>query len=181
MPATAETTPADTVARFVLLEVHVATEVTSGDPLQVVAVAVIDTVEPALAPTLPLVGLSVIALMQPTVTVTLCVPVMVGLSFEVAVTVAVPTLADVTRPVAEMVATEVGSMLQATDGLLLVLPSLFVPNAVICTVLFVFPVSMVGLAGPTASELNVGFTKKPLQLTANASVASTPNAPIKRR
>lgn len=106
---------------------------------------------------------------------------MVGFSFEVAVTVAVPTLADVTRPAAEMVATEVGSMLQATDGLLLVLPSLFVPNAVICTVLFVFPVSIVGLAGPTARELNVGFTKNPLQLTANASMASAPNAPIKRR
>ena len=104
-----------------------------------------------------------------------------GLSFEVAVTVAVPTLADVTRPLAEIVATELGSMLHATDGLLLVLPSLFVPNAVICTVLFVFPVSIVGLAGPTESELSVGFTKNPLQLTANASVASTLNAPIKRR
>jgi len=72
-------------------------------------------------------------------------------------------------------------MLQATDGLLVVLPSLLVPNAVICTVLFVFPVSIVGLAGPTESELSVGFTKKPLQPTANASVASTLNAPIKRR
>jgi len=70
IPATAETTPADTVAKFVLLEVHVATEVTSGDPLQVVAVAVIDTVVPELAPTLPLVGFNVIALIHPTVTVT---------------------------------------------------------------------------------------------------------------
>ena len=106
---------------------------------------------------------------------------MVGFSFEVAVTVAVPTLADVTRPVAEIVATEVGSILQATDGLLDVLPSLLVPNAVICTVLFVLPVSIVGLAGPTASELSVGFTKNPRQPAANASVASTLNAPIKRR
>ena len=78
MPATAETTPAETVARFVLLDVHVATEVTSGDPLQVVAVAVRSTLVPALAPTLPLVGCSVIAVMHPTVTVTLCVPVMDG-------------------------------------------------------------------------------------------------------
>ena len=96
-------------------------------------------------------------------------------------TVAFPTLTDVTRPVAETVATEVGLMVQATDGLLVVLPSLLVPNTVICTVLFVLPVSIVGLAGPTASELNVGFTKNPLQLTANASMASAPNAPIKRR
>lgn len=78
MPATAETRPADTVAKFVLLEFHVATEVTSGDPLQVVAVAVSDWVTPELAPTLPLVGFIVIALMQPTVTVTVCVPLMVG-------------------------------------------------------------------------------------------------------
>jgi hypothetical protein len=180
-PATPETRPADTVARFVLLEVHVATEVTSGDPLQVVASALSCTVVPELLLTLPLVGVSVILLMQPTVTVTVCVPVMVGFSFEVAVTVAVPTLADVTRPLAEIVAIDGESMVQATDGLLEVLPSLFVPNAVICTVLFVFPVSIVGFAGPTASELNVGFTKNPLQPTAKASVASTPNAPIKRR
>lgn len=39
-PATPETRPADTVARLVLLEVHVATLVTSCDPLQVDAVAV---------------------------------------------------------------------------------------------------------------------------------------------
>ena len=90
-------------------------------------------------------------------------------------------LADVTRPVAETVATEVGLMVQATDGLLVVLPSLLVPNTVICTVLFVVPVSIVGLAGPTASELKVGFTKKPLQLTANTNKPSAPNAPIKRR
>ena len=69
IPGTAETTPADTVARSVLLDVHVATSVTSGDPLQVVAVAVSSTVTPELAPTLPLVGFIVIALIHPTVTV----------------------------------------------------------------------------------------------------------------
>jgi len=106
MPATADTTPAVTVARFVLLDVHFATDVTGCGPLQVVAVAAIVTVEPELALTLPLVVSSVILLMQPTVTVTLCVPVIVGFSFEVAVTVAIPTLADVTRPVAETVATD---------------------------------------------------------------------------
>ena len=40
MPATISTSPADTVARPVLLEVQVATSVTSCDPLQVTAVAV---------------------------------------------------------------------------------------------------------------------------------------------
>jgi hypothetical protein len=48
-------------------------------------------------------------------------------------------------------------MLQETDGLFVVLPSLLVPNAVICTVLPVLPVSMVGEAGPTESEEMVGF------------------------
>jgi len=105
---------------------------------------------------------------------------MEGFWFEVAVTVAVPRLADVTRPLAETVATVVGLIVQLTEGSLVVLPSLFVPNAFICTVLSVLPVSIVGLAGPTESELNVGFTKNPLQLTANARVASTANAPIKR-
>lgn len=92
---------------------------------------------------------------------------------EVAVTVAVPTLTDVTRPEELIVATEVGLMVHATDGLLAGLPSLLVPTAVICTVLSVLPVSMVGDAGPTASDVRVGLTKKPLQLTARASVAST--------
>jgi hypothetical protein len=96
------------------------------------------------------------------------------------VTVACPTLTEVTRPVLEMVAVVVGVMLQVTDGSPVVLPSLLVPNAVICTVLSVLPVSIVGVGGPTESELNVGFTKNPLQLTANAKVASAANAPIKR-
>ena len=77
MPDTMETVPADTVARFVLLEFHVATCVTSGDPLQVVAVAVIEKVG-WLVVTDPLVGPIVIALMQPTVTVTVCVPLSEG-------------------------------------------------------------------------------------------------------
>lgn len=95
-------------------------------------------------------------------------------------TVAVPTLADVTRPVAETVATVVGVMVQDMDGLVAVLPSLLVPTAFICTVLFVFPVSMVGLAGPTASELSVGFTKNPRQLMAKASEARAAKAPMRR-
>jgi hypothetical protein len=42
--------------------------------------------------------------------------------------------------VEEIVAIVVGLMAQVMDGLLVVLPSLFVPNAVICTVLSVLPV-----------------------------------------
>jgi len=99
---------------------------------------------------------------------------------EVAVTVAVPVLADVTKPEEEIVATLVGLMLQETDGLVVVLPSLFVPNTVICTVLAVVPVSMVGVAGPTEIDYRVGLTKKPVQLTVRAKIASVAKAPIKR-
>jgi hypothetical protein len=98
----------------------------------------------------------------------------------VAVTVAVPTATDVTKPVEEIVATVVGVILHATDGLVVVLPSLFVADTVICTVLLVVPVSMVGDTGPTAMELMVGFTKKPVQLTPRAKIARTPNAPARR-
>ncbi len=94
---------------------------------------------------------------------------------------ATPVETDVTSPTFETVATVVGVMVQVTDGLLVVLPSLLVPNTVICTVLFVFPVSIVGLAGPTAIVLNVGFTKKPLQLTASAKAARAASAPTKRK
>ena len=99
---------------------------------------------------------------------------------EVAVTVDVPMATDVTKPVVEIVATPMGAMLQETGGLLLVLPSLLVPNTVICTVLLVVPVRMVGDGGPTAIEDSVGFTKNPLQLTAKASVASAAKAPARR-
>ena len=102
---------------------------------------------------------------------------------DVAVTVAVPVLTDVTKPFVVIVATlpSEGLMLQATDGVVVVLPSLLVPNTVICTVLLVVPVSMVGDTGPTDSEEIVGFTKKPVQLTAvAASIASAARAPARR-
>jgi hypothetical protein len=180
MPDTMLTVPAETVARFVLLEVQVATSLTSGEPLHVVATASRE-IDGAFVVTVPLVGLILIAVMHPTVTVTLCVPVIDGFWLEVAVTVAVPVATDVTSPVLETVATVVGVTVQVTDGLLLVLPSLLVANTVICTVLSVVPVSIVGLAGPTAIELRVGFTKNPVQLTAKANEAKTANAPIKRK
>jgi len=68
LPAVAVTTPPETVAMAVLLEVHVATLVISCEPLQVAAVAVNEVVG-ALAVMLPLVGAIVIEVMQPTVTV----------------------------------------------------------------------------------------------------------------
>jgi hypothetical protein len=61
-----------------------------------------------------------------------------------------------------------------------VLPSLLVAKTVICTVLLVFPVSMVGDAGPTASELIVGFTKKPVQLRVRPRVTRAANDPARR-
>lgn len=77
MPGTIETTPADTVARAVLLEVQVATLVTPWSPLQVIASAVMGKVG-LLPDTVPFVGVNVIDWMHPTVTVTVCVPVMLG-------------------------------------------------------------------------------------------------------
>ena len=118
--------------------------------------------------------------MHPTVTVTVCVPVTDGFLLAVAVTVAVPVSTDVTRPEEDIVATVVGVMLQETEGLLVVLPSLLVPNTVICTVLLVVPVSMVGDAGPTAIEDIVGFWKKPVQLMVTANMRSRATEPAKR-
>lgn len=89
-------------------------------------------------------------------------------------------LTDVTKPEVEIVATDVGVTLQETDGLFVVLPSLLVPNTVIWIVLPVFPVSMVGDAGPTAMDDNVGLTKKPVQLTVRAKVASKAKVPPRR-
>jgi hypothetical protein len=174
-PGTIETVPADTVAKLVLLEVQVATLVTTWEPLHVAAVAVRLRVGRLLL-TVPLVEFNVIAVIHPTVTVTVCVPVIDGFALAVAVTVAVPVLTDVTKPVEEMVATLVGVMVQATGTLLAVLPSLLVPNTVICTVLPVVPVSMVGDAGPTAIDDKVGLTKKPVQPTSETTIASAQRA-----
>jgi hypothetical protein len=47
-------------------------------------------------------------------------------------------------------------------------------------VLSIFPVKIVGDAGPIASAVSVGFTKNPRQLMAKARVASAAKAPISR-
>jgi hypothetical protein len=106
---------------------------------------------------------------------------MVGFRLAVPVTVAVPVATDVTNPLLLIVAIDpsLGLMLHVT-GVLPVLPSLKVANAVICTVLLVDPTSIVGVGGPTAIPETVGFTKKPLQLTAKAKVASAAKAPVIR-
>jgi hypothetical protein len=71
------TTPADTVARVVSLEVQVATLVTSASPLHVTAVAVNVSVRLLAVKAEALVGI-LIWLIHPTVTVTVCVPVADG-------------------------------------------------------------------------------------------------------
>lgn len=130
--ATAVAKPPAIVATDVLLEAQVATEVISTTPLQVVAFAVYCSVLVAVeAEMVALVGVTAIDIMHPTVTLIVCESVIDGFWLAVAVAVAVPVLTDVTRPVEEIVATEVGVMLQETDGLLEVLPSLFVPTTVI--------------------------------------------------
>jgi hypothetical protein len=180
--ATAVAVPPAIVATDGLLEPQLATLVMSVIPLQVVAFAsktwVLLAVETEM--TGGLVGVTAIDRMHPTVTVTVCVPVIDGFLLDAAVTVACPVLTDVTKPEAEIVATEVGVMLQETEGLLVVLPSLFVANTVICTVLLVLPVSMLGDGGPTESEDMVGFWKNPVQLSPRAKTASAAKVPARR-
>lgn len=109
--------PAETVTKLVLLEDQLAKEVTSTVPLQVVAFAVNwkDCI-PGLGLKVSLGGVIAIDWIQPTVTVTVCVPVIAEFCVEVAVTVAEPVLTDVTKPVVLTVAVDVGVMLQLTDG-----------------------------------------------------------------
>ena len=130
--ATAVAVPPAIVATDVLLETQLATLVMFTTPLQVVAFAaycsVLLLVETEM---LALAGVTAIDRMHPTVTLTVCDPVIDGFWLAAAVTVAVPVLTDVTRPEEEIVATEVGLMLQDTDGWLAVLPSLLVPTTVI--------------------------------------------------
>src|SRR4051794_1671255 len=68
---------------------------------------------------------------------------------------------------------------QLTEGCP-VLPSLKVPVAIICTVLFVVPVWMLGVAGPTVIEESVAFTKNPRQLAAKAKAIRAAKVPVRR-
>ena len=125
--ATAVASPLATVAVAVLLELQVELVVTSITPLHVVAFAANCWVLVPPTEIVAVVGEIAIDWMQPTVTVSGCVPVIVGFCVEVAVIVAVPVLTDVTNPLALTVATAVGLTLQVT-GVLPVLPSLKVAN-----------------------------------------------------
>ena len=171
----AVTTPAETVAMVVLLDTQVAVSVMSCPPLH----EAVKEAEGALGERAPVLGVIVIALVQAIETVSGWVPVMAGLVDEVAVIVAVPVVCAVARPPAVISATPAGVILQVT-GVVPVLPSLKVPTANICTVLSMVPTKIFGVAGPTASDDKVGFTKKPRQLTASARPASTASAPAAR-
>jgi hypothetical protein len=78
LPVTIVTVPAETVARLVLLDVQVATGVTSTVPLHVVACAVKVSVGAFVVKGGPLVGCILMDWIHPTVTFTVCVPVIDG-------------------------------------------------------------------------------------------------------
>ncbi|MDQ1389089.1 MAG: hypothetical protein QOF56_2543, partial [Acidobacteriaceae bacterium] len=78
LPGTIVTVPAETVARLVLLDVQVATGVTSTMPLHVVACAVKVSVGAFVVKGGPLVGCILMDWIHPTVTFTVCVPVIDG-------------------------------------------------------------------------------------------------------
>jgi len=106
-----------------------------------------------------LVGLIAIERKSATVTVTLVDPLMVT---EVAVTSRVPYETPATKPLSDTVATEVSSDDQLTEPVMFfVLPSSYVPVAVICLVL---PTTTDGVTGVTVMLDSVGSTKNPLQL-----------------
>ena len=106
-----------------------------------------------------LLGLTAIERRLATVTVTLVEPLIVT---EVAVTLIVPYEPPDTKPLSDTVATVVSSEDQLTEPVMFfVLPSLYVPVAVICLVL---PTATDGVTGVTVTLLSVGSTKNPLQL-----------------
>lgn len=93
-----------------------------------------------------------------TVTVTVVEPLMAP---DVAVILAFPTCSPVTRPEFETVAAASLSDDQLTEPVMsFVLPSLYVPVAVICLVELTVTE---GVTGVTVMELRVGSTKNPLQ------------------
>jgi len=106
----------------------------------------------------------------------------------VAVTLIKPTVVSeveaVTSPPLDIVAADIpvdpGAIVQET-GVVPVLLSLNVAVTLIWTVLPPdVPDTTVGVAGTTVIAVGVGLTKNPVQLTANASVASAAKAPINR-
>jgi hypothetical protein len=105
------------------------------------------------------VGLIAIERKLATVMVALVDPLMLA---DVAVTLTLPGAIPVTKPLPDTVATALSSDDQLTEPVMfLVLPSLYVPVAVIC---FVLSTEIDGVTGVTVMLLSVGSTKNPLQL-----------------
>lgn len=110
---------------------------------------------------------------------TLIVAVVVPLIFaELAEIVAVPTDTPVSSPVVLMVAIVESEVLQSKFlAKVCVLPSLYVPVAIICRVV---PACTVGVAGFTVIVVKVGLTKNPLQPAASARLIRTEKERIRR-
>jgi hypothetical protein len=167
----------------VLLETQVAVAVTScSGPLESVASAVKQVVAVELSGRLTEVGLTVIAVTLPRVTVALAVALAVP---DDAVIVALPTVIPFSSP-PEVIVAVLGSELdQQTDVPEQVVPpvrvyefpSLSVPAAFNCSV---WPWLTLGADGSIVMEVIVGFWKNPRQLAAKARVARAANAPAMR-
>jgi hypothetical protein len=112
-----------------------------------------------LVPIEALEGLTAIELRFATEILTLVEPLM---DAEVATTLVVPGATPLTSPPSEIVAMALSFEDQLTEPVMfLVLPSSYVPVAVIC---FVLPTLTVGVCGVTVTVFSVGSTKNPLQL-----------------
>jgi hypothetical protein len=108
-------------------------------------------------------------------TVMVAVPVIVP---DWAVIVAVPDATPVSLPELLILATLPSELVQTTPEVrVFVLPSLYVPVAVICCV---EPTGRLKPVGPTVTVVSVGFTKKPRQPRLNAKIASAAKTPAMR-
>ncbi len=133
---------------------------------------------------LAVVGVMVIEEMT-SAAVAVVVPVMVP---EAAVIVVVPAEIPVSKPPVVILATVVSELDQQTvlpvqlvpPVSVLVLPSLNVASATSCSELEFGPNDTVGLGGSIVMVETVGFTKKPLQLTARTNVANAAKATARR-
>jgi hypothetical protein len=178
--------PFSTVIRVVLFVFQVTVALMSWvPPLETAAVAVMHCDVPlavVFSGRLTLVGLSVIAVTSLSVTVALAVAVALP---EDAVTVALPVAMPLSRPPLVMVTVLVSELDQHTvvpvqlvpPVRVYVFPSLSVPTALSCSVLFTLTD---GLDGSIVTDVMVGFTKNPVQLTASTKVASAENTPVRR-
>lgn len=128
-----------------------------------------------LGPRLDVEGVILIEVSPATLMVAVVVPVMLA---ELAVIVVVPVETPESRPVVLIVATVESEVLQNKFFVKVwVLPSLYVPVAIICRVV---PCCTVGVAGFTVIVVKVGLTKNPLQPAASARLIRTEKERIRR-